>query len=76
MDTSKYKMLRIRELAMHALFLAAACASVLAVGLICVFLFATLRLSLRNLHILLTVQPCRTSYAVRHALHSLRFCAS
>lgn len=40
MDTSKYKMLRIRELAMHALFLAAACASVLAVGLICVFLFA------------------------------------
>ena len=40
MDTSKYKMLRIRELAMHALFLVAACASVLAVGLICVFLFA------------------------------------
>lgn len=40
MDTSKYKMLRIRELAMHALFLAAACASVLAVSLICVFLFA------------------------------------
>lgn len=40
MDTSKYKMLRIREIAMHALFLATACISVLAVGLICVFLFA------------------------------------
>lgn len=40
MDTSKYKMLRIREIAMHALFLTTACISVLAVGLICVFLFA------------------------------------
>lgn len=40
MNTSKYKLLRIREIAMHGLFLIAACASVLAVGLICVFLFA------------------------------------
>ena len=40
MDTSKYKMLQVREHIMHGLFLAAACASVLAVGLICVFLFA------------------------------------
>ncbi|MBR5319522.1 MAG: phosphate ABC transporter permease subunit PstC [Peptococcaceae bacterium] len=33
-------MLQVREHIMHGLFLAAACASVLAVGLICVFLFA------------------------------------
>ena len=40
MDKSKYKMLRVRELIMHIVFLVAACASVLSVGLICVFLFA------------------------------------
>ena len=40
MDTSKYKMLQLRETIMYVLFLVAACASVLAVGLICVFLFA------------------------------------
>lgn len=40
MDTSKYKALQLRELLMHGLFLLTACASVLAVGLICVFLFA------------------------------------
>lgn len=40
MDKSKYKMLQTREKAMHWLFLIAACASVLSVGLICVFLFA------------------------------------
>lgn len=40
MDKSKYKMLQMREKAMHWLFLIAACASVLSVGLICVFLFA------------------------------------
>ncbi len=40
MDKSKYKMLQTRELIMHIIFLVAACASVLSVGLICVFLFA------------------------------------
>ena len=40
MDKSKYKMLRVIELIMHIVFLVAACASVLSVGLICVFLFA------------------------------------
>lgn len=40
MDKSKYKMLQTRELIMHIIFLIAACASVLSVGLICVFLFA------------------------------------
>lgn len=40
MDKSKYKMLQTREQIMHIIFLVAACASVLAVGLICVFLFA------------------------------------
>lgn len=40
MDKSKYKMLQAREKVMHWLFLIAACASVLSVGLICVFLFA------------------------------------
>ncbi|MGM9525427.1 MAG: phosphate ABC transporter permease subunit PstC [Peptococcaceae bacterium] len=39
MDKSKYKMLQLREVLMHLLFLFAACASVLAVGLICMFLF-------------------------------------
>lgn len=39
MDKSKYKMLQLRETLMHWLFLFAACASVLAVGLICMFLF-------------------------------------
>lgn len=40
METSRYKVLQMRENAMHVLFLTAACASVLAVGLICIFLFA------------------------------------
>lgn len=40
MNQSQYKRLRWREQAMHGLFLFTACASVLAVGLICVFLFA------------------------------------
>lgn len=40
MDKSKYKMLQARENIMHIIFLVAACASVLSVGLICVFLFA------------------------------------
>ena len=39
MDHSNYKMLQLRETLMHWLFLFAACASVLAVGLICMFLF-------------------------------------
>ncbi len=39
METSKYKMLQMRETIMHIVFLIAAFASVLAVGLICVFLF-------------------------------------
>lgn len=40
MNQSKYKMLQTREQLMHIIFLIAACASVLSVGLICVFLFA------------------------------------
>ena len=40
METSRYKVLQMRENAMHIIFLTAACASVLAVGLICIFLFA------------------------------------
>lgn len=40
MKPSNYKQLQIREMMMHGLFFIAACASVLAVGLICVFLFA------------------------------------
>ena len=40
MNISKYKLLQIREMIMHILFLTAACVSILAVGLICVFLFA------------------------------------
>lgn len=40
MKSSNYKLLRVREIFMHGLFLIAACASVLAVGLICAFLFA------------------------------------
>ena len=33
METSRYKVLQMRENAMHIIFLTAACASVLAVGL-------------------------------------------
>lgn len=40
MDKSKYKILQTREQIMHIIFLVAACASVLSVGLICVFLLA------------------------------------
>ncbi len=40
MNTSKYKMIQTREVLMHGLFFIVACASVLAVGLICGFLFA------------------------------------
>ena len=40
MQPSNYKLLHMREQLMHGLFFIAACASVLAVGLICVFLFA------------------------------------
>lgn len=41
MNRSKYKMLRMRELVMQGVFLLAACISILAVGLICAFLFAS-----------------------------------
>lgn len=41
MNRSKYKMLRMWELVMQGVFLLAACISVLAVGLICAFLFAS-----------------------------------
>ena len=40
MNISKYKLLQMSETIMHILFFTAACVSVLAVGLICVFLFA------------------------------------
>lgn len=40
MNISKYKLLQMSETIMHILFFTAACVSVLAVGLICAFLFA------------------------------------
>ena len=40
MKSFAYKALYVREMFMHGLFFIAACASVLAVGLICIFLFA------------------------------------